>query len=208
VLVSQRARLLEATVEVVGANGYAGSSVGDIIKAARVSRTTFYEQFRDREDCFIAAYEDRAERHFEDVVASTKQITGSMARLQAGVRAYLGALASQPALARMLLVDVLAAGPAAAASRDSLHARYAALLRKWHDEARSEYADVPQMPEEIFACAVGGVADAAAARLRSRGAEQLPALAPVIVTYLLNVAAVPVGRELAAALAAARASRP
>jgi hypothetical protein len=51
------------------------------------------------------------------------------------------------------------------------------------------------------------VADAAAARLRSGGAEQLPGLAPVIVTYLLNVAAVPIGRELAAALSAARGGR-
>ena len=208
VLVSQRARLLEATVEVVGTNGYMNSSVGAIIKAARVSRTTFYEQFRDREECLVAAYEDRGERHFEAVLTAAKQAAGSMARLQAGVRTYLGALANEPALARLLLIEALAAGPGAAASRNSLHGRYAGLLRKWHHEARSEYTAVPPMPTEVFSLAVGGVTDLAAATLRSGGAEHLPALAPVVVTYLLNVAAVPVGRELAAALSAARATRP
>jgi AcrR family transcriptional regulator len=205
---------MEATVEVVGAKGYEATSVGDIIKLARVSRTTFYEQFRHKEDCFVATYDERALAHFEHVLAAAKRPTGakqpsgSIARLQAGVRAYLEALADEPALARMLMVEVLAAGPTAARSRDSVHDRFAELLRKWQRETRSEYAGVPQMPHELFEYAVGGVAEAVAARVRGGQAEQLTGLAPLIVTYLLNVAAVPAGRELAAALSAARSGRP
>ena len=207
VLVSQRERLMEATVEVVGANGYAASSVADIIRAARVSRTTFYEQFRDKQTCCIATYEDRATLEFEHVRAAAKRGAGSMQRLQAGVRAYLEVLAAEPAWARVSLVEVLAAGPEAAASRDSIHACYAGLLRRWHGEARGENQAIPPIPDEVFACAVGGVSDLLAAKVRRDGADHAPGLAPVIVTFLLNAAGVPAGRELAAALSATRAGR-
>src|SRR5437660_10761980 len=135
VLVSQRERLIEATVEVVGTNGYAPTSVADIIKVARVSRTTFYEQFHDKEQCFIATYEEGARAHLEHVRATAKHATGSMQRLQAGVRGYLEVLAREPAFARVVLVEVLAAGPGAAASRDWALGRYAELLRKWQTGA-------------------------------------------------------------------------
>jgi|SRR5579884_891367 len=207
VLVSQRERLLEATVEVVGDKGYVAATVGDIIGAARVSRTTFYEQFRDKEQCFIAAYEESARLHVEHVRAAAKQPGGTLQRLQAGVRAYLEVLAGDPAYARVSLVEVLAAGPGAAAARDAVHGRYAEMLRKWQVEARSENQGVPPMPDEVFDAAIGGVTDLLAAVVRRGGAERLPTLAPVIVTFLLNAGAVPAGRELAAALSAARARR-
>lgn len=207
VLVSQRERLIEATVQVVGARGYAATSVADIIKAARVSRTTFYEQFRDKEQCFIAAYEEGARAHVEHVRTMAKQATGSIQRLQAGVVAYLEVLAGDPALARVSTVEALAAGPAAASSRDWTLGRYAELLRKWHAEVRRENGAVPAMPDEVFDCAVAGVGDYVSMAIREGNADRLPALAPVLVTFLLNAGAVPAGRELAAALAASRARR-
>jgi AcrR family transcriptional regulator len=207
VLVSQRERLLEATVEVVGSKGYAATSVADIIKAARVSRTTFYEQFHDKEQCFRAAYEEGARAHLEHVRTTAAQATGSMQCLQAGIRAYLDVLAGEPAFARVVLVEVLAAGPAAAASRDWALGRYAELLRNWHAEARRENSAVPPMPGEVFDCAAGGVSDYLATVVREGNAERLPALAPVLVTFLLNAGGVPAGRDLAAALAATRTRR-
>lgn len=207
VLVSQRERLLEAMVEAVAAKGYAAATVGDVIRAARVSRTTFYEQFSDKEQCFIAAYEDRARLHLEHVRAAAKQAAPGVQRLQAGVRAYLEVLAAEPAYGLTALVEVPAAGPAAAGSRDLIHARYADMLRKWHAEARSQNELIPAMPEEVFGCAIGGVSDQLSTIFRQGQAERLPGLAAVVVTFLLNVGAVPAGRDLAAALSASRAQR-
>lgn len=121
------------------------------------------------------------------------------------MRAYLEVLAAEPAYARVAMIEVLAAGPVVAAIRESTDRRYAALLRKWHAEARQENPLVPQMPDEVFGCTVGGVNDLVAHRLRQEG--RLQDLAPVIVTFVLNVGAVPAGRELAAALSASRARR-
>ena len=88
-----------------------------------------------------------------------------------------------------------------------MHERYAALLRKWHGQVRIEQPLVPEMPAEVFDCAVGGVSDLLAGHVRKGNTHALPRLAPVIVTFLLNVAAAPTGRELAAALSRSRARR-
>src|SRR6478752_2700016 len=58
---SQRARLLQATTEAVAAQGYVKTTVADIIARAGVSRATFYQLFRDKEDCFLAAYKNNAD---------------------------------------------------------------------------------------------------------------------------------------------------
>ena len=207
VLVSQRARLIEATIETVGAKGYAATTIGDVIRAARVSRSTFYEQFHDKEACFVAAYQENAEAQVEYVLAATEGAASAVHCLQSGVRGYLELLANEPAYARTALIEVLAAGPAAAASRDSIQRRYATLLKSWHARVRAENALVPEMPEEVFDAAVGGVSDLVATSVRGGAGERLPGLAGVIVTFLLNAGAVPAGRELAAALSASRARR-
>src|SRR3954454_14835880 len=56
VVASQRGRMLTAMAEAVAQKGYARTTVADVLSRARVSRETFYEQFADKEDCFLAAY--------------------------------------------------------------------------------------------------------------------------------------------------------
>src|SRR6266576_1786673 len=55
---SQRGRMLLEMVEAVAAKGYASTSVADVIAGARASRETFYEHFENKQDCFLAAYDE------------------------------------------------------------------------------------------------------------------------------------------------------
>ena len=57
VAASQRARMIDAMAAVVAEKGYAATTVADVVERAGVSRRTFYEQFADKEACFLAAYE-------------------------------------------------------------------------------------------------------------------------------------------------------
>ncbi|HEX7702020.1 MAG TPA: helix-turn-helix domain-containing protein, partial [Kofleriaceae bacterium] len=59
---SQRWRLLESMTEAVARRGYAEATVAEVIEIAGVSRKTFYEHFRDKEDCFLKAYEILSDR--------------------------------------------------------------------------------------------------------------------------------------------------
>jgi AcrR family transcriptional regulator len=54
---SQRGRLLDAMAHAVAEKGFGAVSVADVIARAGVSRKTFYVYFRDKLDCFLAAYD-------------------------------------------------------------------------------------------------------------------------------------------------------
>src|SRR5438105_1831196 len=57
VVASQRSRLIDAMAQVVAERGYPATTVADVVERAGVSRRTFYEQFADKEACFLAAYD-------------------------------------------------------------------------------------------------------------------------------------------------------
>jgi AcrR family transcriptional regulator len=185
VLMSQRARLLEGIVRAVAEKGYAATRVQDITRHARVSRTTFYEQFTDKEECFLAAYEAGARAHLEHVAAAIRRTPGLVDKLREGARAYIEVLAAEPDYAQTFLSEVQAAGPRALAMRIDVHRRYAELLRAWHEAAREQLGGLPGLPAEVFTGAVGATDEIVAARIRDGDAKRLLALTPTLVyTYL------------------------
>src|ERR1700753_3816441 len=58
---SQRERLLDATEALIAEKGAARTTIEAIVKGAGVSSVTFYEHFRDKEECFVAAFERAVE---------------------------------------------------------------------------------------------------------------------------------------------------
>jgi AcrR family transcriptional regulator len=108
--------MLAAAAQVVGEVGYGGMSVARVTDRAGVSRRTFYEQFEDREGCFLALF-DEALKRATDVAreaASAAMKTGRGAwseRVRAGLSALLAFLEEEPGLGSLLIVDALGGGP-------------------------------------------------------------------------------------------------
>ncbi len=113
----QRSRIIAAATEVVAELGYGGLTVAEIIARARISRRTFYELFADREECFLAAFDAALARVAEPVLAAYAESGPWRERIAAALLAALASFDEEPALARLLLVDALAAGPLAVARR-------------------------------------------------------------------------------------------
>ncbi|MFE2995811.1 TetR/AcrR family transcriptional regulator [Nocardia sp. NPDC059246] len=131
VVAAQRDRILLALAEAMAENGYVGTPVAAVIKRAGVSRETFYEQFRSKEDCFEAAYERAAELMLTGILTATgSEFDGETRteRIERVLGAYLDALAGQPAYARLFLVEVYAVGPEAIARRTQLQETFVAMV--------------------------------------------------------------------------------
>jgi AcrR family transcriptional regulator len=127
---SQRLRLLQAMAEVMAEKGYARTSVADILRRARVSRETFYELFDSKQDCFMSAFE-QGYAHILDAVSSSAGATADETALDRFSRVfgdYLEALALEPEIARVFLIEVYAAGPEAIRRRLELQAGLARTL--------------------------------------------------------------------------------
>ena len=171
---SQRLRLLAAAVSVAGEEGYAAMTVTTVIGRANVSRKTFYEQFADREHCFVAAYEALVGR----ALAGIRDAYGIDApwheRLRAALDWTLRALAGHPHEARVAFVEVLAAGPRALALRDGSLRELTALFQPGFDAAPAGAAIPRSTPTAI----AGAFAELVALRVREGATEDLPELLP------------------------------
>jgi len=135
VLASQRGRMLVAMTEAVAQRGFARVTVADVIRGAGVSRETFYEHFRDKEECFLAALDGAAELLAQHVGGAFAEadVAAPVDRLDAVLGAYLETMASEPAAARTFLIEVYAAGDAAIARRVATLNRFVDLLASFVD---------------------------------------------------------------------------
>lgn len=169
---SQRERLLEAAVRVVAEKGYGAMTIGDLTKAAGVSRTTFYELYEDKEACFLAAYDNAVDVLVRRVVKAYEIEGDWPRRAAAGLGALLEAFAEEPALARLSLVDIGRAGPAA-------QRRYRAAIQRLtslFDEGRDFAPGGRNLPANTSRMAIGGVTGLISDELVAGRAEQLPEL--------------------------------
>jgi AcrR family transcriptional regulator len=169
---SQRERLLEAAVRVAAAKGYAATTVGNLTKEAGVSRTTFYELFDDKEACFLAAYDNAVDVLVRQVTAAYESEQRWPERARAGLTALLDALAAEPDLARLALVDIGAAGPAAQRRFRVAVQRLTPLFEEGRDFAPGGRA----LPANTSRMAIGGVTGLIADELIAGRAQQLPSL--------------------------------
>ena len=92
---NQRERLLNGVVEAVAEHGYNATTIGKITDAAKISRRTFYEYFKDKEGCFLAAYE-MIDAHVRGAMLPPATPLGALARAGAG-RASRPCSTSSPA---------------------------------------------------------------------------------------------------------------
>ncbi len=182
---TQRRRMLAAMVAAVAEKGYGPVAVSDVVSRARVSRATFYEQFADKTDCFLAAFHACA----ENLASTTRDgITGDLTprqRVRATFDSYLGGLAAFPEGARVCLVEAHAAGPAAAEARREIQQPFAALVRDLHEGLRAAGEPVRPLADFDYEALVGAFSSIVTNRVAAGATADLPALASRFETFLL-----------------------
>ena len=125
-----RDRLLEGMARAVAAQGYADTTIADIVREAAVSRRTFYEHFATKADCLVALY-DAASRQALQVLRDGLDPRQSWdAQLEAAMAAYVRCLGQSPVLLRTLFIDILALGPAGLAARRRVSLEIAAFIQQ------------------------------------------------------------------------------
>jgi AcrR family transcriptional regulator len=182
----QRARILTAMVQEISERGAANVSVAHVVARSGVSRRTFYEIFDDREDCFLAAFDD-ALGSVAAVVVPAHEGPGSwQARIRVALTALLETLEHDPATARLLIVESLAAGPRALERRQGVLAQIMPVIE------RGSIADRPGglVPSALVAeGVVGGVLSVLHARLVEQSRDSLldllgPLMGMIVLPYL------------------------
>jgi AcrR family transcriptional regulator len=172
VAASQRGRIVAAMTEAVGEGGYHDLRIADVIGRAGVSRKTFYEHFDDKEDCFIAAYEQAMGRLSALAGEAFETQDAWVDGLRAGLTALLTALAHDPPAARLCFVEVMAAGPRAVERRNEAMRPFAEMY-----DAGREVSD-RDLPDFTGIGMVGGLSEILYREVVSGAAAELPDLLP------------------------------
>ncbi|WP_235967160.1 TetR/AcrR family transcriptional regulator [Micromonospora rubida] len=182
VAATQRDRLFDGLVHEVAARGYDNARVTDICRAAGVTRPAFYALFAGKEDAFLATYRHGTAvllRLMDDAYAAAGPDWTDATR--ATLRTLLEVLASVPAFARMALVEIDAAGPAARGERDLLLAEF----HRFFHPPRPR-SPLPEQDDELLVTAVvGGIHTTVRQRVAQGRTAELPQLLPAL-TYAMT----------------------
>jgi AcrR family transcriptional regulator len=115
----QRERLLDATEALIAEKGATGTTIEAIVKLAGVSSVTFYEHFRGKDECFVAAFERAVEELRAEVGAAVPAGAAWSEQVGAGLEALLVAIEAEPARARLCFVEAQRGGREMAARYDA-----------------------------------------------------------------------------------------
>jgi AcrR family transcriptional regulator len=186
----QRARMLHAMAEVASQEGAQNASVARVVARSGVSRRTFYDLFEDREDCFLAAFEDALARVSERALPAYAGSRHWQGRVRAALFAILMFLEEEPDLGRLLVVESLTAGPRAVARRAQLIGVLVDAVGAGESETKPKYGQPALSAEGV----VGAVLSVVHARLQRGETDSLttlvnPLMGMVVLPYLGPAAA-------------------
>lgn len=170
--------------------GTGNVTVAHVVARSGVSRRTFYELFEDREDCFLAAFDDAIERIAARVVPSYERAGKSQEKIRAALTALLELLDDERGTGRLVMVETLGAGPQALERRRRVLAKIIAAV----DEGRREVKRRDDPPPLAAEGVVGAVLSVIHSRMLEPSPEPLvdlvnPLMAMVVLPYLGPVAA-------------------
>jgi AcrR family transcriptional regulator len=153
--------MLAAMTHVVAERGAPNVTVADIVARSGVSRRTFYEVFQDREECFLAAF-NQAVRRTASVVLPAYEESGSWrVRIRAGLTSLLCFIDHERDIGRLMIVESPAGGAGALEHRQGVIAKITAVI----DEGRLEAKRGDGLPPLTAEGVVGGVLSVLHSRL-------------------------------------------
>ena len=174
----RRVRILLALATCMATKGYRATTISDIAREGRVSKTIVYAHFRDKEHCLLELYTRATDTMLATVQAAQERAAAAglswQDRLRTAVRAYLEVLAANPEVAWAALVEVQAAGRPALTLRRQVIDRYVELIGGVAAELAERHpGQVRPVTRALVVAAVGGLNELMLARVERGEATSL-----------------------------------
>jgi AcrR family transcriptional regulator len=173
VLLNQRARMHGAMIEAVAMNGYERTSVKQVVGLAGVSRRSFYEQFANKQECFLATYDLIAKRGAERVSAAYRGARGDgEQRMQAAFGELGQAVSDNWNSANLAILEAPKAGAPALLRLQRASTTFEQLLAGSFEHSRQP----SPLPGPVIRGIAGGLHAALSNCLREGTADKAPAI--------------------------------
>ena len=157
----RRRRIASAALALFATRGYNATSVEEVVAAAKVSKSAFYEFFTSKEDCFRELLEVEGGALIRDVLSAAATGHDHHERLRLGITTFVRSCFERSSVARLLIVESVGLSESVDTVRYELQRRFADAVAEEvrhaipHDRF---YAD--KDPEVFGRAVVGAVSDA------------------------------------------------
>jgi AcrR family transcriptional regulator len=179
---SQRERMLNSMARSCAKKGYGATTIADVCESAGVSRATFYELFKDKEDCFGAAMELSLADAMGRIVAVYSPDKPWATMVRDAAAAFLELLASRPTFARMALVEAPSSGERAF----ELYASGKRVLQSLLERGRDDPVEETAIPSSAGRAALSAAESLIVGQILAGNTARLPELLPDVV-YITTV---------------------
>jgi AcrR family transcriptional regulator len=160
--VHQRQRMLNGMADTIAKHGYRGATITEVVRFAKVSKRTFYEEFGDKESCFLELY-DQTRRLLEQIIIEQSDPSKDDWRDQArrAARAYYVALTVQPLLTQAFFIEIATLSDRARQVRRESFDSFAQVLLDLIERGRAAHPEIPSRPISftMAAAILGGMTD-------------------------------------------------
>jgi AcrR family transcriptional regulator len=151
VTTDHRKRLLAGLATTLRERPYREITVGDVVRCARTSRRTFYEHFKDKQDCLIALLEEDSDQIAARVAASVNPRSPWQAQVRQAIEAWIGSVQDDPGVRLCWIRVVPSLGDAARPLLRHTMTVFADLIRTLAQSPELASAGVtPPAPQETI----------------------------------------------------------
>ena len=188
-LAGHRQRLIAAMASSIGSKGYRETTVADVVRIARTSRRNFYQQFEDRDACFLALFDATNDAMMEQIAAAVDPHQALEQQVDRALDAYIENVTAQPALYQSFVRELPGLGRAGADRQLAVTERFARLLVGLVESGRREQPGLAAGPlaMDTAVMIVGGLRELAVISLqRGRDVRELRASAGATVKAILT----------------------
>jgi TetR/AcrR family transcriptional regulator len=179
---NQRNRMYGAMIEAISTNGYERTSVKQVVGLAGVSRRSFYEQFANKQECFLATYDVIARRGAGRVSAAYVAADGDVnVRLQAAFDELGHAISTNWKSASLVMLEAPKVGAPALLRLRRASATFEQMLGSCFEQT----SEAGPLPGPVIRGIAGGLHAAMSRCLREESAQTAPQLADEMFRWTL-----------------------
>ncbi|HEX5990619.1 MAG TPA: TetR/AcrR family transcriptional regulator [Solirubrobacterales bacterium] len=169
-------------VEAVARHGYSGTTVRELVALAGVSKSTFYEHFESKQDCFLATLDAIIEESARRVGSAYRRPEDFHEKMVAALSAFMELVVEEPAAASLAAVESLTLGSAGVAHRERSSETFELIARQSFDRSSSSHP----VSEITVRAIINGLSGIVYRRLRSGRPDELPGLVESLVDWALT----------------------
>jgi AcrR family transcriptional regulator len=164
-----RRRLLDGLAESIAERGYRETTIADIVRHARTSKRTFYQEFNEKEECFIELLRTANEETIAQIKAAVDPEAFWQDQIRQAIEAYVDAIRSRPAVTLSWIRELPGLGAAVRSVQRHGITQFTELLVDISSNPGFQRAKIPPASRQIAVILIGGLRELTALTVEDDG---------------------------------------